>query len=597
MGQRGRLRVLVWPALAALVVTRARASRRDAAAFLGTWLLLALRPRRSGWASRSRSRSTGSRAAALAPLRVLHDLGPEARRPIRARAASSSAALVAAGACVHPVPPLPHQRPALVARRLLALRAFDRPLVLPGRCCHSLERRPPCGASRISSPLPCSCSPCRAPALAFCGFYVAKADAKLFNRASQVAIVRDGDRTVLTMANDFQGDPKEFAIVVPVPTVLSKRADPRRRPGAPRPPRRLLLAAAGRVLRPRPLPALETDRAVDVSAAPQKSAAELQVGHGQEPRRHDRGPLHRRRVRHPDPLGARVERPRDVAPAERLSDSRMAPSSVLAQLHPPEHALLRREGEPGGAGAPRLSATCAPSRSPTSRRSSCCPCAWARSTRDGPQELFVYMLTRKGRVETTNYRTVRLPSDLEVPVYVKDEFPAFYKALFTEQVRRERMHSVFLEYAWDMNWCDPCASAPLSPRRAARARRLLARRAVAGPGSERLPDTAPRPVRRRALSRRPGLPGDGRPDELPGPLRPAPCLRRRADLLGHAVPRRSAQAPREGGPDAGGADGLALRRDPPQDEPRRRVGGRAQVVGETLEPMTSRAPAGRPAGA
>ncbi|MFM6083014.1 MAG: DUF2330 domain-containing protein, partial [Dolichospermum sp.] len=29
-------------------------------------------------------------------------------------------------------------------------------------------------------------------------------------------------RTVLTMANDFQGDVKDFAIVVPVPTVLQK---------------------------------------------------------------------------------------------------------------------------------------------------------------------------------------------------------------------------------------------------------------------------------------------------------------------------------------------------------------------------------------
>ena len=67
---------------------------------------------------------------------------------------------------------------------------------------------------------------------AFCGFYVAKADTKLFNRASQVVLVRDGDRTVLTMANDFKGEPKEFAVVVPVPTVLQKRADPRRREGA-----------------------------------------------------------------------------------------------------------------------------------------------------------------------------------------------------------------------------------------------------------------------------------------------------------------------------------------------------------------------------
>src|SRR6478672_4138124 len=57
---------------------------------------------------------------------------------------------------------------------------------------------------------------------AFCGFYVAKADTKLFNRASQVVLARDGDRTVMTMASDFQGDLKEFAIVIPVPTFLKR---------------------------------------------------------------------------------------------------------------------------------------------------------------------------------------------------------------------------------------------------------------------------------------------------------------------------------------------------------------------------------------
>src|ERR1700712_4975510 len=61
-----------------------------------------------------------------------------------------------------------------------------------------------------------------ATASAFCGFYVAKADTKLFNQASQVVLVRDGDRTVLTMANDFKGDPKEFAIVIPVPTLIQR---------------------------------------------------------------------------------------------------------------------------------------------------------------------------------------------------------------------------------------------------------------------------------------------------------------------------------------------------------------------------------------
>src|SRR2546423_7390339 len=57
---------------------------------------------------------------------------------------------------------------------------------------------------------------------AFCGFYVAKADTTLFNKASQVVLVRNEDKTVLTMANDFQGDPKEFAVVIPVPTFLEK---------------------------------------------------------------------------------------------------------------------------------------------------------------------------------------------------------------------------------------------------------------------------------------------------------------------------------------------------------------------------------------
>src|SRR4026208_962491 len=66
------------------------------------------------------------------------------------------------------------------------------------------------------------CATLTAPAHAFCGFYVASGDAKLFNHASQVVLVRDGDRTVMTMANDFKGEPKEFAVVIPVPTFLKR---------------------------------------------------------------------------------------------------------------------------------------------------------------------------------------------------------------------------------------------------------------------------------------------------------------------------------------------------------------------------------------
>src|SRR5262249_42271295 len=82
---------------------------------------------------------------------------------------------------------------------------------------------------------------------------------------------------------------------------------------------------------------------------------------------------------------------------------------------------------------------------------------------DGAQEMFVYALTAKGRVETTNYRTVRLPSDVELPVSVKDRFGEFYKAMFSRQVGKEGGEPVFLEYAWDTGWCDPCAADPLTP--------------------------------------------------------------------------------------------------------------------------------------
>src|SRR4029079_1003367 len=59
-------------------------------------------------------------------------------------------------------------------------------------------------------------------ARAFCGFFVAGSDAKLTNDASQVVLMRKGNRTVMTMSNDYKGPPEDFAMVVPVPVVLHK---------------------------------------------------------------------------------------------------------------------------------------------------------------------------------------------------------------------------------------------------------------------------------------------------------------------------------------------------------------------------------------
>ena len=55
-----------------------------------------------------------------------------------------------------------------------------------------------------------------------------------------------------------------------------------------------------------------------------------------------------------------------------------------------------------------------------------------------------------------------MPSNIDVPLFVAHDFPNMYKALFDRAVAHENMHGVFIEYAWDMGWCDPCAAQPLS---------------------------------------------------------------------------------------------------------------------------------------
>src|SRR5664279_3383113 len=55
---------------------------------------------------------------------------------------------------------------------------------------------------------------------AFCGFYVADSNKPMFNDATQVVLMRDGTRTVLSMQNNYKGPPEAFALVVPVPSVL-----------------------------------------------------------------------------------------------------------------------------------------------------------------------------------------------------------------------------------------------------------------------------------------------------------------------------------------------------------------------------------------
>ncbi|MBV9492820.1 MAG: DUF2330 domain-containing protein [Acidobacteria bacterium] len=298
-------------------------------------------------------------------------------------------------------------------------------------------------------------------ASAFCGFYVAKGDAKLFNKASQVVLVRDGDRTVMTMANDFKGDPKEFAVVIPVPTVLQRgqirisdkalidRIDAYSAPRLveyfdPDPCNRVLYE---RNMQAVPAAAMKRDGARDERAKSLGVTIEAQYAVGEYDililSAKQSGGLETwlRESGYTIPAGAgpvlasyiKQNLKFFVAKVNLKEQSRLGfryLRPIQVAYESPKFMLPIRLGTVNAAGT---------------------------------QELFVYALTKRGRVETTNYRTVRLPSDVEVPLYVKDKFGDFYKAMFTRQVAKNEMAAVFLEYAWDMRWCDPCAADPLTP--------------------------------------------------------------------------------------------------------------------------------------
>jgi hypothetical protein len=296
-------------------------------------------------------------------------------------------------------------------------------------------------------------------ALAFCGFYVAKADTKLFNQASQVVLVRDGDRTVLTMANDFKGDPKEFAIVIPVPTFIQREQI--------HVAEKALLDHLDAYSAPRLVEYYDEnpcDRRLYALEAPM--AAQGVVGGAEAERR-------------AKSLGVTIEAQYTVGEYDILilsakesqgletwlveSGYRIPPgaSRVLGSyLKQGMRFFVAKVNlkEQSKLGFSYLRPIQVAYESPKFML----PIRLGMVNANGPQELFIYALTRQGRVETTNYRTVRLPSDAEVPLFVKNDFGTFYKAMFGEQVQRQDMRTVFLEYAWDMAWCDPCAADPLT---------------------------------------------------------------------------------------------------------------------------------------
>jgi hypothetical protein len=79
------------------------------------------------------------------------------------------------------------------------------------------------------------------------------------------------------------------------------------------------------------------------------------------------------------------------------------------------------------------------------------------------QDLIVYLVHPTARFEVANYPNVFIPTNLEVADPVRQTFPAFYAELFDATIEKMGRKAVVTEYAWQTTSCDPCPTPPLGP--------------------------------------------------------------------------------------------------------------------------------------
>jgi len=300
----------------------------------------------------------------------------------------------------------------------------------------------------------------------FCGFYVAKADASLFNNKSEVIMVRNGTRNVITMSSDFKGDLSEFAMVVPVPVVLGEKDI--------------------RVVERRIFDVLND-----------YSAPRLVNYYDNNPCGYD--------MREYEDYGRMSSAPTSESLSE-MDIKTVAKSTVRieAQYDIDEYKIIilsakESDGlqlwlEANGYQVPetarqvlepyvrsnmkfflvkvnldkiknRTSEYLRPIQISFDHAKFMLPLRLGMANSNGSQDMIVYALTSEGRVECTNYRTVKMPTDRNIPLYVEPKFGDFYKSLFEKTYKQEGRNAVFLEYAWNVSpfnavKCDPCVGPP-----------------------------------------------------------------------------------------------------------------------------------------
>jgi hypothetical protein len=298
----------------------------------------------------------------------------------------------------------------------------------------------------------------------FCGFYVSKADGTLKNKTSQVILVRDGNKTVITMYNDFKGDSKDFAMVVPVPVVLRKDdikvvdqsvfqklndySAPRlveywdENPCYAFKEENKMMPMADKALNE-----VVVTQALRGKAAGVKVEAKYLIGE------YDILILSAK-----ESSGLKIwltdNGYKIPADAEEVLDPYIKSNLKFFVVKVNEKEKKKMNNN-----------FLRPIQISFNSPKFMLPIRLGMANADGDQDLIVYAFTRRGRIESTNYRNVDIVSNRNIPLFVQKNFSAFYGNLFTTQWNREDQSVAFLEYAWNVTpvnqmKCDPCVGNP-----------------------------------------------------------------------------------------------------------------------------------------
>lgn len=289
---------------------------------------------------------------------------------------------------------------------------------------------------------------------AFCGFYVAGADDDLVNKATMVVMMRDGTRTVLSMQNNYEGPPENFAMIVPVPEILQEEnvkilpADVFDRVDTLAAPRLVEYWEQDPCFVPRP-ERRRSGRGMPTASAAMEESAE------------------------PDSMGVTVEAEFAVGEYDIVILSAQEANGLDAWLRAnnysiPEGAaeVLRPYVESGmkffvakvDVSKVRFEngrVTLSPLRFHYDSPTFSLPVRLGLLNSSGMQDLIVHILADNTRFELANYENVTVPTNLDVADDVRTRFGEFYAALFDETMRRNP-RSVVTEYSWQASGCDPC---------------------------------------------------------------------------------------------------------------------------------------------